>query len=136
MAIYWLEGLETGVDLIDTQHQQLFAQADMLLNSANPERVPETLHFLATYINNHFHDEENLMALVAYPQQQEHHRHHRRYVKSLQALIERYEAEGQRLSLTLAVYNHVVSWLREHILVHDMAFASYYREQQPPNPSS
>ncbi|QQE64649.1 hemerythrin [Leptolyngbya sp. BL0902] len=67
----WNESLKIGVPLIDVQHQQLFDQMDLLVDSIRNKKdfkqIKNILHFLKMYVANHFGYEEQCMHLYKCP---------------------------------------------------------------------
>ena len=76
---------------IDAQHKQLFdlaKQAYVMLNRrVTPEEIREMLLGFFNYIKEHFHDEEQYMEKIGYPNLEEHRKIHNEITKSLVTLI-------------------------------------------------
>ncbi|MDL2263453.1 hemerythrin family protein [Synergistaceae bacterium OttesenSCG-928-I11] len=123
--MFWSSSLETGIASIDEQHKELFNQIDILVDTSNGERIKSTLDFLDNYIVKHFTDEQRLHKEKKYPKAVEHKKYHDNYIVVFRKLKEKYIAEGPTLSNNMALNKTVLGWLKEHILVHDRAFAAY-----------
>ena len=65
------QDLLTGNNLIDTEHKQLFAAINDLLDACaqgkGREKLMATAKFLNNYVNKHFSDEEKLQVSSNYP---------------------------------------------------------------------
>ncbi|MDR1481429.1 MAG: hemerythrin family protein [Synergistaceae bacterium] len=128
----WTKNLETGIPTIDDQHKELFRQIDALLavsGSDKERQVAEALEFLDKYIVRHFGDEQKMHTQSRYPKAAEHKGYHDNYVVTFRQLKEKYNREGPTVGNNMAVNKSVVSWLKEHILVHDKDFADFYRKR-------
>ncbi len=125
----WNKNLETGISEIDAQHKELFRQIDILMDVKNDKRIKETLNFLSDYILKHFSDEEKMHRASNYPKAAMHKGYHDNYVKVFKQLKSKVETEGEVLTNKLAVSSNVVDWLKNHIMVHDLEFAKYYKTQ-------
>jgi hemerythrin len=125
----WDKSLETGIATIDEQHRELFRQIDNLLDAGRENRFGETLDFLGKYIVKHFTDEQKMHTTSKYPRAAEHKKFHDDYVTLFADLKNRYVKEGPTLTNKMAINKNVVGWLKNHILVHDKAFAAYCSSQ-------
>lgn len=127
--VLWNKNLETGMPKIDEQHKELFRQVDILMDRGNDSRIPQTLEFLAKYVVKHFSDEQVLHATSKYPKALAHRQMHVNFVKKFKELKTRYEADtgATKLQHIMEINHVVIGWLKEHIMVHDKEFASYYK---------
>jgi hemerythrin len=128
----WTKNLETGVAKIDEQHKELFVQADKLLDRTQKDRIPSTLEFLKNYVVKHFTAEEALQKAVNYPKLAFHHGLHVDFANKFKKLYDEYKNGGEKLNTVLAINNMVVSWLKEHIMIHDKEFAVFYLQKMNP----
>ena len=72
--------METGNDLIDSEHRTLFDAINDLMDACSSgqgrSKIGETADFLADYVDKHFADEEDLQRKNHYPHYQQHHNFH------------------------------------------------------------
>jgi hemerythrin len=130
-AMLWNKSLETGIAKIDEQHKELFRAADVLVDTSQGDRVPKTLDFLKGYVAKHFSDEEVMHRLNNYPKAEAHKKLHVAFVKVFQGLYEDYhKATGSKLLVTMNINKAVIGWLKDHIMVHDKEFATFYLAKQ------
>jgi hemerythrin len=122
----WNKNLETGVPKIDEQHMELFVQVAKLKDSTQKDRIPETLEFLKNYVVKHFSMEEALMKVSRYPKAAFHHNLHVDFTQKFIKLYDEFKSSGEKLSVVLSINNVATSWLKEHIMIHDKEFATYY----------
>ncbi len=131
MALLWTDDLETGVEMIDQQHQELFARIGQLLDACNQGKgkaeVVSTLDYLAGYITVHFKAEEELQRSSGYPGYEAHKALHDQWVKEIATLREQAQKDGASARLVLQVNRTVVDWLTQHIRKVDKALAAYLR---------
>lgn len=133
MGIVFDQSLETGNELIDTQHKELIARVNRLADecSAGKEKniAVQTLDFLMDYTEIHFRDEEQLQADHNYPLLEAHKVQHARFVKSVEELQQMLvEEEGPSDAFVAAVKKNIVDWLQRHIQIWDRQVAEYICE--------
>jgi hemerythrin len=127
----WDGSLDTGVRILDQQHQDLFEEVNkLLLATARHEGhkiVGKFLGYLGQYVVEHFATEADLMEKTGYPAMEEHMAAHLAFAE-----------EYQRLTGTLTDYSMVVviqvasrvnHWMHEHIPQHDQALVAFLRKR-------
>jgi hemerythrin len=133
MPIAWEAKLAVGVDSIDDQHKELFAQVNALLTAMAERRgrdeVGPMLDFLATYVVQHFRMEEALMRLNRYPDAAAHGERHAGFIADLEKLDARYRKEGASVTLLFQLNGAVCDWLREHVSREDRALGEFLRKR-------
>lgn len=117
----WTEALRLHVVGVDTQHQEIFALCARL-NAGSAEAKEADLSFLATYIDQHFADEEQLMNETNYPALDAHRDEHQRYREALAPILKRARSDSKAVA---EVALSVTTWLGYHILEEDLALAGY-----------
>ncbi|WP_230397560.1 bacteriohemerythrin [Novisyntrophococcus fermenticellae] len=133
MSIEFDKALETGNDLIDTQHRELIARVNKLTADGvvgkEKNVAVQTLDFLMDYTDFHFNAEENLQEEHAYPLLDAHKKQHAVFVKAVDDLREMLEEEeGPTEAFVEAVRKNVVDWLLRHIQIWDKQVAEYIKE--------
>jgi hemerythrin len=123
----WSKSFETGIEKIDEQHKELFNRIDALMDQGNKDRIKETIEFLGSYIVTHFNDEQKMQAESKYPKAVTHKGYHDAYVVSFRQLKDQFLKEGHTLATSQAINKNVIGWLKEHIMIHDKEFATYYK---------
>lgn len=124
------KSLETGNELIDTQHQELIARVNKLTGSLETGKeknvAVQTLDFLMDYTVFHFTAEEKLQEEAGYPALAEHREQHASFVKAVDELKEMLEEEeGPSDAFVAAVNKNIVEWLKNHIQVCDKKVADF-----------
>jgi len=131
MAILWTEDLAVGVDKIDDQHKELFRRVQGLLDACKAGRgkdaVVDTIHFLESYVIEHFSAEENLQREVAYPEYLNHKAVHDKFLEDVAALRKSLDEEGPGLSTIATTNTMVVDWLINHIKRMDKKLGEYIK---------
>ncbi|MGO9380099.1 MAG: bacteriohemerythrin [Dissulfurispiraceae bacterium] len=86
--IEWTQDLTVGVEIIDSQHRELFAHINTLLNALDDKMAKEELSklstFLDSYINNHFGLEQRYMgeySNLGYADAEHHKSEHKAFVR-------------------------------------------------------
>ena len=132
MAIQWTEELATGIERIDAQHRDLYAQVASLhqaMRTSELDRVPAVLDGLQRYALEHFATEEREMAARAYPRLAQHRVLHRTFVDEFlrhRALL----SDGVTLSGVVGLSVWLTDWLREHVRKEDGQLAEFIRGEK------
>lgn len=124
MSIEFDKSLETGNDMIDTQHRELIARVNKLTEECTigkeKNAAVRTLDFLMDYTDFHFSAEEKLQKEYQYPKLEEHKKLHTQFIQSVDELREMLEEEeGPSEAFVVAVKKNVVDWLVNHIQICD-----------------
>ncbi|MCC8179694.1 MAG: hemerythrin family protein [Planctomycetes bacterium] len=122
----WSPIYETGIPIVDAQHQELFRQIENLLDKSKGDRVQKTLDFLGSYVVKHFTTEEGLQKSCNYPNFDNHHKMHETFTKTYLDLKDKYQA-GQDPLLLMKISNIALTWLKDHIRVQDQDFAKHFK---------
>ena len=79
-----------GIDELDAQHEGIERDCLALRESVgDPERWHRLLDQIYEKMKFHFHAEESVMAIFAYPETQEHRRSHQEILKCIEACRQR-----------------------------------------------
>ena len=125
----WTPDLTVGVELIDTQHKELFKRITDLLDSIKKKEckytIDDTTKFLEEYVVFHFTDEENVMREAGYPELEAHMKLHAQFIDDFNELKDKLKHEIS--SYTRSVYTNqiVVDWILQHIKTVDMKFGGF-----------
>lgn len=133
MAYDFDKTLETGNLLIDSQHKELIAAINSLLDACSQgkgrEEVKKTIVFLKDYTNKHFGDEEVLQQKYSYPDIVNHKKLHQTFKDDVKKIGEDFEQNGTSVALTFKV-NSIAAWFINHIKVHDKKVAAHIKGAQ------
>src|SRR4030067_689282 len=123
MAMAWMQGLATGVTLIDEQHRNLFQKVNALLDAcrrgSGKDEISHARDFLADYTITHFRAEEGLMTLHKYPGIVAHKGLHAVFIGNIEKLRAQFEKEGASPHVIISTNQVVVDWLMDHIRIED-----------------
>ena len=132
IQLIWKKDFETGNELVDTQHREIFRLVQQILDmdafSGRKEKIEAALAFLADYVVRHFSSEEALMKESAYPDMEKHVEEHKFLVVEVGKFMEFYAEKGGTISVSESMNNLVISWLDTHIKGSDKEMATYYRQ--------
>ena len=124
------QDLLTGNNLIDTEHKQLFAAINDLLDACaqgkGREKLVDTAKFLNNYVNKHFSDEEKLQVSSNYPGYPPHKTFHDGYKRQLSDATQQFLAEGPTVR-ALGQLNHMAAVLISHIRTEDRKLAKHLK---------
>lgn len=127
MAISWSEDLNTGIDVIDNQHQRIVEyinQMERAIQQQDRHTVGRVLDELVDYSLSHFAFEESLQEEAGYRFAKAHKSIHEMFVKRLATYQAKYNA-GEDIATQLL--SMLSTWLLHHIKRDDMAYVSDVR---------
>ena len=134
MAVKWTEDLSVGVDVIDTQHKELFETADTLLGAVERgegfSEVTKVVAFLEEYVENHFQMEEMYMKRYTYPDYPRHKIEHTTFINDFYDLRQELDNDGVTPELTVRLADRVSDWLVNHIGLMDKALGEFLRKRR------
>ena len=122
--------LETGNALIDREHRELFQAVNNLLDSCakgrGREEMESAIKFLASYVDKHFKDEEQLQTQTNYPGLTAHRQFHEGYKRQLGVMIQELQRQGATIAI-LGKFNQIVGVLVNHIRLEDKKLAIHVK---------
>jgi len=134
----WTPAIAVGHPVIDQQHQELFARADLLLEAMQQGRASAELgqlfEFLRSYVQEHFGSEERLMAAKSYPAIGVHKAQHAEFVRRLEEDLTAFKAKGPIASVVLDVKDLIRGWLVNHVSTVDVKLAAFLKAKAAVRP--
>lgn len=131
--IEWNKSLETGIELIDDQHRELFARIDRLeLAMYNGRAVAELrnlLEYLESYVIEHFEAEESLMLKINFPHYAAHAKEHSEFRNKINEILADCKGKGIDSYLAIDVDKQMRKWLEHHIMKVDMEFVPFIKKK-------
>jgi hemerythrin len=128
VALQWSSTLSMGVPSLDAQHRELFDRFDRLLDSMlHGDRV-EAVHlsaFLREHVVLYLAAEEQLMLDLNYAEAANHTAEHHAFACKVLALDAAFRDHGPTAELVLRLEREVVTWLRDHVYVADVALGHF-----------
>ena len=111
-----------GIDELDAQHEGIERDCLALREAVgDPERWHRLLDQIYEKMKFHFHAEESVMAIFAYPETQEHRRSHQETLKLIEACRQR-TVDATEIE---ACTEQPMQLFQEQILSQDMRFAAF-----------
>ena len=111
-----------GIDELDAQHEGIERDCLALREAVgDPERWHRLLDQIYEKMKFHFHAEESVMAIFAYPETQEHRRSHQEILKRIEACRQR-TVDATEIE---ACTEQTMQLFQEQILSQDMRFAAF-----------
>ena len=123
------ESLLTGDETVDTQHREIVALVDRMLEAEEAghgeELLAHALEHLAAYASSHFACEQNLMEKYGFPAEQaeEHIADHRDLTERTRDFVLSYRA-GE-VSTVKPLIEFLLEWLDRHIANVDRKLVEY-----------
>jgi hemerythrin len=125
--IKWKQVYETGVVLMDKEHQELVQQINVLFEAVRDKRGKEVyadvVAMLESYVREHFAHEEKLMQEYQFPGFAEHQQEHQNLMAAVQQLTSDHAAKDENAARKLL--NFLRIWLLEHIVKVDKEYGSF-----------
>jgi hemerythrin-like metal-binding protein len=129
MEVGWNTRYDTGIKLIDEQHQELFRIVDRLRRlvqeEANRTVVEALLQDLVACSERHFATEETYMERFGYPDLTQHVSEHASMLTSLHELLSRFRESHQAMALMVPTF--MEGWLKHHISDGDFGFVTFLK---------
>ena len=118
----WEPHLNTGIEVIDEQHQAIATYINdlhMAASSNDKQLVGDTLIKLLDYTRDHLKFEEQLMDAADYSELVSHHLKHRQFERRIDYYF-KHHFEGKNVAIPLI--SELKMWLTTHILHDDMEY--------------
>ncbi|MBD1399810.1 bacteriohemerythrin [Pelovirga terrestris] len=125
--IKWKQVYETGIVVLDKEHQELVKQINVLFEAVRDKRGNEVyadvVAMLDVYVLEHFAHEERLMQEYQFSGFEEHQQEHQRLV----AAVEKRKTDHAAMDESAAreLLNFLRTWLLEHIVKVDKRYGSF-----------
>lgn len=125
--IVWTNDLNTGIEVIDHQHQRIvdyINQLDDILEKNDMDEVQGVLDELVDYTLSHFTFEESLMEEAGYPFIKAHKKVHELFVRRINNYLQRFKM-GE--DITEELLHTLKAWLLNHIRNDDNDYSESIR---------
>ncbi|MDR1915735.1 MAG: hemerythrin family protein [Synergistaceae bacterium] len=136
MAYEWDPSLETGHEVIDSQHQQLIAAVNNIYDACccgnRDVELTNTLDFLNCYIVKHFSEEERIMIEYGYPDYEYHRRYHEMFKVDIRDMTRKLMQDGVSESIVKEILGSIIDWLINHIKSDDFRFTACISSTREP----
>jgi len=124
---------ETGIDVIDKQHKELFERIDALLvatyKGSEKKELEKIVEFLEGYIETHFETEEELMLKYKYSDLDKHRNEHQSFVFTFESIKSELVNKGANSYLAIRVEKEIRNWWGSHVLETDKKYVSYLKSK-------
>ena len=132
MQFIWKKEYETGIEKIDSQHENLFKLINELYNECvlnrNEDIVQNTIIELKLYTIFHFSQEDKLFKKYRYGKS-EYEEHIKEHETFLEKIAEFMADSSSKLELGYRILEFLRNWIVDHILVIDMKFVSFLKKK-------
>ena len=126
----WSESMSVGVSLLDEDNKHIIFLINKLFQTSqhgtNSDIVGETFDNLIACFEFHFSREEKIMEACGYPFTRAHQDEHVIIIEYLYQSRSRWMCEGDRADRN-ALLHYLRSWLNHHILILDMGYVYFVR---------
>lgn len=130
-VIRWGEDMSVGHALLDEQHRAIFdllAEAqDLWRRGEGVARLHPLLTRLGRLLENHFPEEERMLAEVRYPKLPEHAAEHAKTMKELKEVCERFKSgpDGGGVAPGWVVLDFILRVAVGHVLASDAGYVGH-----------
>jgi len=126
--LFWEDHYDVGYDLFNEQHKEIFRLQNRVVNlivgEAPAAELAHVLSSLVKYSENHFREEEALMARFAYPDLQSHREAHEKLVFAIFSLAE--EIGKEKFSPD-RLLDFLDTWITSHIMKVDQKYRKFFQ---------
>lgn len=133
MGYTFSKDLETGNQIIDSEHRQLIDAINNLLTACSTGKgraeLANTTKFLRDYTAKHFSNEEKLQLQYQYPDYTNHRNYHENFKKVVAGICSKLDKEGPTIALVGEVNSTIAGWLINHIKKEDVKVAAYIKSK-------
>jgi hemerythrin len=132
MPLVWTPAFAIGIPEIDQQHQELFFRLSKLRDGivgGDRTEVSRLFDFLGKYVMVHFGAEERWMVESQYPGYEAHKAEHDDFMQDYLRYTVEIDRRGPTLLTGMRVNNWIAGWLKNHILVSDMALGRFLAQK-------
>ena len=133
MAYTFTKDLETGNQLIDSEHRQQIDAVNNLLAACATGKgraeLANTTKFLQDYTAKHFGNEEMLQLQYQYPDYVNHKRYHEDFKKVVAGICSKLDKDGPSIILVGEVNSAIAGWLITHIKKEDAKVAAHIKSR-------
>ncbi|AYD40903.1 bacteriohemerythrin [Clostridium fermenticellae] len=127
----WKREYETGIEIIDSQHKELFKIANrsykLLKNDMvtdKYDRVVEIINELLDYCEYHFSTEEKFLIDIKYNKFISHKSQHEEFIKKLRS-SNLNDIDDNQDEYLMDILNFFIKWISGHILSKDMDYVRF-----------
>lgn len=135
----WNSSISVGDATIDSQHQKLLHQINLLLETIRShmekEKIEQSLKFLDDYIDDHLAYEEVYMKKHQYPLYTEHKKIHQGFKKRYKAFKIELKTESTEVVIN-NIENFLANWWWNHISVEDQKYQDYIEVTENTHPKN
>jgi len=132
--VVWDEKYATGIELIDSQHKELFSLTNELFRACMGDEETlksvfiETMGRMVEYVRFHFGAEQQMLQRINYPDYQEHKKQHDKLIRDILDAANAHN-NGDRLVANQFVRT-MRDWILSHIAFTDKLYVAYIADQK------
>lgn len=123
--IKWDPIYSVHVEVLDAQHQELFAIINKLIDvfESGSGDILSVIYDLTKYLSVHFHEEHLVMMHANYPGFLSHSKEHQRFTEKVEEFLQAYKKNDADLGLNMVVF--LKEWVHDHTTKMDMQYAQH-----------
>ena len=136
--IEWTQDLAVGVEIIDSQHRELFAHINSLLKALDAKMAKEEIitlfTFLDSYINDHFGIEQRYMgeySHLGYADAEHHKSEHKAFVRDFHEFRQDLQTAEPSAQFIAEFSKWITNWYIMHIQRVDKGLGAFLHRVLP-----
>jgi len=132
--VVWDEKYATGIELIDSQHKELFSLTNELFRACMGDNetlkgvFTETMGRMVDYVRFHFGAEQVMLQRIKYPDYDAHKKQHDKLIRDILDAVNAHN-KGEKFVANQFVRT-MRDWILGHIAVSDMQYVLYITAQK------
>jgi len=132
--VVWDEKYATGIELIDSQHKELFSLTNELFRACMSDNetlkgvFTETMGRMVDYVRFHFGAEQVLLQRIKYPDYQEHKKQHDKLIRDILDAVNAHN-KGEKFVANQFVRT-MRDWILSHIALTDKQYVAFIASQK------
>jgi len=128
MSIKWEDGLKTGIQAIDEQHQFIVdALSEIQILKLKKAELFQLLIDLQAYLSCHFDLEEKYMIDTNYPEFASHKADHDKVLQDTKNILTQYNVDVSPSEIAMELVNYMQNWFLDHYSNIDVKMAEYLK---------
>jgi len=129
--ITWNDNLSVNVQEIDLQHKKLVGMLndlhEAMLQGKGSEAMGKIINDMIDYAGVHFQTEEKYFVKFGYLEAGSHKREHADFVNKVNKFNQEFNKDS--FTLTFNVLQFLSDWLKNHIMIVDKKYSSFFNEK-------
>ena len=129
----WDDSIATGIDKIDREHKECMDDLNtfhsLMLSGEGESGLDDIINRIQRHVSHHFHDEEEYMSSIGYPDLAKHKHEHDEFTARMERLKANLQSAGHSADASNEFYSYVAEWMHNHFRYADKEYVAYARNR-------